>query len=707
MTPTLSIFLHWLLLGTLFAGLGMGLRRLVVGTKRVGRFADVLWAGWALHLVVLMAWHFFWPVRLWPLILLTLLAVPGLSWWFKGRANLKAVLANQFPAFLLAVGCGLWLANYSTGPILCFDTGLYHLSAVRWSADHALVPGLANLHDRLGVQCATHLSAAMLEFGREVGRSHHLVLGLPFWIVAAEAVFGGWRMVQAARERRLVDSTDALALLGLIPLMYQIVDLPSHSSDLPSYLIVWAVAIRLWRLDRPGKEDSQTGYRWTLFLVVFLSAVAITIKPSTLFFSAAAVLIAVVHGVVGGRVSKAFAGRLLVVGGLVGLLWVGRGVILSGYPAYPAKALGVSVDWKVPEPLVEARKFRTMAFTRERTKPWYEVLGNDRWYDDWCRTLPKEFWWLIRIAFFAGLVLALAGPCSRDRCAPRARVVLPAAGISLLGWFLTAPDPRFAGAPLWFLVLGTATLALVRTIDRLGCRPAALAPCALGLLGLLFLTAPGTLVRMPWRLDDKRKAIPIAPIKSASLPNGLTVHVPVSNDVTQLWDAVLPNAPGVHPALEARDPGNLGAGFRIHAGTSAADLLFPGRTAKVSLAVPSGFAASVLAERNSDPAPGPKEGPDSRTAGVAVPSFLLLYAPVAGEVKVALEFARPGSSPRLSLTGTIGGRVETELGRQPSGKHEATLTLKRGLNAFRLSAAKDTGATVDLRLVALTLQARP
>jgi hypothetical protein len=706
MPPTLSILFHWLVLGALFAGLGVGLRWLIVGPKPMAKFADILWAGWASHLIVLMAWHFLWPVKLWPLVLLTLLAVPGFGLLFKSRKTLKATLIEQRTAIILAIGCGLWLANYSTGPILCFDTGLYHLSAVRWNAEHAVVPGLANLHDRLGVQCATHLSAAMFEFGRNVGRSHHLVLGLPFWIVTAEAVFGGWRMLAAVKGRQKVDSGDAMTLLGLIPLMYQIVDLPSHSSDLPAYLIVWTAAIRLWRLDSTSKE-SDSDYQWNLLLVVLLSSVAVTIKPSTLFFSAAAISIVVVHAAIGRRVSRTFLCKLLMGGALIALLWMGRGVMLSGYPVYPARALGVSVDWKVPEPLVEARKFRTMAFTRERTKPWYEVLGNDRWFDDWCRTLPKEFWWLIRIAFCAGLLFFMAGSGDCNRHGPRAGVIFPAAFLSLLGWFLTAPDPRFAGAPLWFLVLGTLILAMVRTIDRLGLKPETLVPSAFVLLGLLFLSAPSTLVRMPWRLDDKRKAIPIAQIESATLLNGVEVHVPLKSDSMQLWDAELPNTPGVHPALEARDPENLGAGFRIHPGTSASDLLFPRLATNVSLSVPPGFAMNVLDGRDADTAASSSAPSDKQRLGAAVPSTLLLYAPNQIESKLGIEVSGPSSSTRLSLTGSIGGRVVSDLIRQPSGRLEATVTLKRGLNVFRLASAKEPGAAFDLRLVALTLQANP
>jgi len=36
------------------------------------------------------------------------------------------------------------------GPPEIYDTGLYHLQAIKWIEEYAVVPGLANLHGRFG-----------------------------------------------------------------------------------------------------------------------------------------------------------------------------------------------------------------------------------------------------------------------------------------------------------------------------------------------------------------------------------------------------------------------------------------------------------------------------------------------------------------------------------------------------------------------------
>jgi hypothetical protein len=45
--------------------------------------------------------------------------------------------------------------NALTSAITCNDITGYHLQAVRWVAEFGSVPGLANLHGRLGFNSAT------------------------------------------------------------------------------------------------------------------------------------------------------------------------------------------------------------------------------------------------------------------------------------------------------------------------------------------------------------------------------------------------------------------------------------------------------------------------------------------------------------------------------------------------------------------------
>jgi hypothetical protein len=64
--------------------------------------------------------------------------------------------------------------NALTSAITCYDIQTYHLQAVRWAAEFGSVPGLANLHGRLGFNSALHPLAALLSSpgGSWLGREY-------------------------------------------------------------------------------------------------------------------------------------------------------------------------------------------------------------------------------------------------------------------------------------------------------------------------------------------------------------------------------------------------------------------------------------------------------------------------------------------------------------------------------------------------------
>lgn len=64
-----------------------------------------------------------------------------------------AILRHPF----LVVGGIVWLgaiSTYATSAAWNFDSGLYHIPAIRWIADYRLPLGLGNLHGRLGFDSA-------------------------------------------------------------------------------------------------------------------------------------------------------------------------------------------------------------------------------------------------------------------------------------------------------------------------------------------------------------------------------------------------------------------------------------------------------------------------------------------------------------------------------------------------------------------------
>src|SRR5262245_12709485 len=141
----------WLLLALSMIGVGLWAHRLL-GVRELtsASLLPCLWLGLSLSIALLLWWSLFARVGGGaPLVVLAAIGLSGLflhrralqSMWRK--KNISLASAALFTLFVI------FIADRSIGPCNCYDTGLYHAQAVKWSAAYATVPGLANVHHRL------------------------------------------------------------------------------------------------------------------------------------------------------------------------------------------------------------------------------------------------------------------------------------------------------------------------------------------------------------------------------------------------------------------------------------------------------------------------------------------------------------------------------------------------------------------------------
>ena len=80
----------------------------------------------------------------------------------------------------------VYLAAAALGPATNYDTGLYHLGAIRYAAEFAAVPGLANLYFPLGYASVEFPVAALLGNGPWQQEGFRLLNGLIMTMAALE-----------------------------------------------------------------------------------------------------------------------------------------------------------------------------------------------------------------------------------------------------------------------------------------------------------------------------------------------------------------------------------------------------------------------------------------------------------------------------------------------------------------------------------------
>ena len=339
-------------------------------------------------------------------------------------------------AFIVIFIYALYMAAASTPT---YDTGLYHAQSIRWIESYPVIPGLANLHDRLGFNSNLFLLAAFWGFADE-GWFAYQVPGLVIFVS-----FSIYCLYLINKSRR------TFALSGVVAagfLFYLLVE---------QGIIVWFVS--------PTADLSSTFLSWTIFLLAMekLESADLTqldIKTIAIFslglfdmsvkLSAAPILLISLYFL--WNIKPGFSLRnlawLALFGVVIFLPWLVRNVIISGYLVFPFYQLNIlNVDWKVP--------YETARRAAEVVTSWGRIPYGDpafvismrfsQWLPEWYRTLPPADFYLINSILVASVILSVFMVFEHQ---VRGRVgrygaIFVVLIIWFFYWFIQSPSPRF------------------------------------------------------------------------------------------------------------------------------------------------------------------------------------------------------------------------------------------------------------------------
>jgi hypothetical protein len=460
--PTLAVAASWLLFGVVSLGCGFLTRAAffrVFSSERAGRpEAADLWIGLAALVLYVFIWNQFaaltWAAWIAP-------GLAGAAGAAFGAARIRAIRGVRLRWWVPGlVGLGVvWTANQALGRAEDYDFGLYHLGIIRYAEHFAAIPGLANLHSRFGAADGHLLLVAFLDHGPWAGAAPQLVNGL---LAAMLAVDLGSRFVRRGPAGGLGSFAQRMALLLVPVLVGGVVNRPLHrisSPDLDFAALVLVLAGMLYLA-----EAVERGYAPT---PVLAAGAALGTAAATRPLYWLPVAVAVGLPVVAAR--RGPARRLLrsaaLAGALPVLLFIAvsvRQTVLSGFPFFPATAFRLPVDWRVPLHVVVTQNTINHAFATGSTHPPAIVVRSLFWIRPWLTQKSLNPDVILPLILLAGLIPAVvfgSGPERRRRLAPMLAVVLPSLAL-LVAWFLLAPDPRFALAPLWLVPVGIGAWAL-------------------------------------------------------------------------------------------------------------------------------------------------------------------------------------------------------------------------------------------------------
>lgn len=571
---SLLIMVIWGFMAAAFYSWGGFLAKLTgINIEGNKKHAAKLWLGWVFGLFFFAFYHLFLPIN----------AFASCLFYVSGIIFFFIKYGKRLLPFLKSIGTFKLIAVFFiffTSAIIAiqlpvnYDTGLYHLNSIRWANEHHIIKGIGNVHVRLGLNQLFFLYAASLNFHPFFNDyAFHAANSFLYAVFAASMVLSG----------TIVDLL-LLCLFFYIPMPYYWIanPTPDIASTLLQITAFWFFIEAVYF--RPDGKDKAH----VISLAAILSAILVTVKLSNIVFALGLGFITLIycrkHPF--DTVGKKVFGRTFAFIGIFVALWVLRGYIQSGYPAFPSDIGGIKFDWSVPKRL--ANYMENCVYCGSRTNgqivnPKHPIFMEKwAWLDAWVKWNffdEKEYLsgdyktdtvtWLMLILFpmimfnwgMGSITLFIISTLLFLiwlRALIRKKVLFSqtnymfylflVAFASVCFWFFVAPEVRFANGI--FIVLFISSLLLVKkAYPALGVnieikRNMLIFPI------IIFIWAFGLGYSVDMFRADGMMKLKKVPMNTFVTDSGITLLVPVLSD--QCWDSELPSTPEPEKGLALR-----------------------------------------------------------------------------------------------------------------------------------------------------------
>lgn len=512
----------------------------------------IIMLGWSFLAVQLQILHFFLPVNvlthglIWAVIIGFWAIKPSVL--LKDMAGSIHIIANRKHLGIALVFLILVVLN------ICSrradgDIGDYHLQAVRWMEEYAVVPGLGNIRRQLGNNSNWFLLNAF-------AGCHFLGLRSVYVLNAALAITVAMFVVPHLQQRYWLRNLVLLLYFGVVATR-------KYTGALTNDLVVTAGVVMLFVHFTDVMQQPQ---RRTLDLLVlmWLALVLITFKLSALplgFF------VLMLVGLIYRSKQMSLRMAVAIAGGCVLLIlpWLVTNVMHSGYLLFPFPGTNwFGVDWQMRPEMVQYEVYANLAYARapEVDIEVARYFNITEWWPHWVKSL--DVFSMLLLAG-AGLMLTImfAQLITNTKFREQMKethlwMVAVTTILALVLWFLHGPTPRFVFGYLIFTISMGLTLfnnpALQRILNRHYLKVVAVLLLGLVTISIkqVWATRQGNVFWMPPAYTQPQ-------LKPLQVRNG-TLWVPVPTQ--QCWDALLPCTNLPDSALEFRG-NSLQKGFRI------------------------------------------------------------------------------------------------------------------------------------------------
>jgi len=540
--------------------------------KESGDCFSSVWIGWGFSLVIFHIIHLAFPITR---VISGFFFLSGVCLYLKFNFDIRKFFSTvriHRVYFFTLLGFSFWVASHALHSPEYYDSGLYHFNSIRWLQEYAIVPGLGNLHGRLAYNMTFFGYIASLNAFPPFSYGHNLGNSFLLMLLFAECLYPIFR--QRIQEFHF-SQLDLVVKITLIPLIFVFsIDqlLSSPTPDITSaflrMVLFYNFVIVLDKIRQNHIPSERLKY------IIIMSATALTIKLSNAMYALVLILICSFFcyffrkKIPIKEYLKTFSFVFFFM-----ILWMGRGIILSGCPLYPSSIFCSNFDWTIS--LKQAKNetagimgYRKTTADKNINKTAADTnITNWKWVKPWFKKMWKRkgaFVYPVLLSLFASIssIIFIFYSFRNRRHKDKnifflAMVPLWAA---LIFWFVMSPGLRFANPFLYLLSLAgfLPVIVFLKSFRSI----------SYGLIGALIIT-----INLPifisiiqynpiiiWNIFSGAGKIPTTELKIFRTHSGLEIFTPVKGD--QCWNSPLPASPYPNPKLHMRN-GTVQSGFII------------------------------------------------------------------------------------------------------------------------------------------------
>ncbi|HEY5770625.1 MAG TPA: hypothetical protein VIS71_12340 [Terrimicrobium sp.] len=536
------------------------------------------WLGYALLVGLLQIGHLFFPVHARFAVIFVSAAVfaAGGALLLGGatrvmtKKGVAAALAGT--VFLLGVSLLAFIPvfNGCTKSMCHIDLGLYYLKLIRWIQTFPIVPGLVNVQEQLAFNQNAFLVTSLFDSLVPNRWGIFLIAGFLAWLGLSLSVFAIFRLVFLRLQRR--ESAQAIEVAYAISLPVWISTQANFSTSSASPdCIISSLSIHFFLVFAcfvVSKDERQRARH--LGEILILGALCLSVKSSSIALVLGAWAVALALLVIEKRRNFYLVflqGRVAAMSLLAAVLlatWMGRGIVLSGYPLFPSTALAMPVAWRMPVKGILEFQGEILRWARDPdpgSDP-KKVIKTWRWLPGWCERIAAmrtHFAWPAQIGIAGSAVLVSFSFCVsafRRKSHDLLLLVIPLAVYSTF-WFISAPDPRYFGSTMWIFAICPA-LAFAAEGLRVGLAS------SLAILGAAAIPISLLLweFRQAWTYAEERlPEFSVVETNPVTNPHGVVLWM--NPDGIQTYDSPLPSSWKPRPFLALLNPDKgIAGGFK-------------------------------------------------------------------------------------------------------------------------------------------------